>query len=100
MPCSPPTGSPPTRSLRCAPRERSDVVTRALVLRGGTVLGRTGWLSECDVAIANGVVTGVGRNLRADHARTIDVRDHRVVPGLVDVHLHGAGGGMFEEGRE
>lgn len=75
-------------------------MTQALVLRGGTVLGRTGWLPECDVAIANGVVTGVGRNLRADHARTIDVRNHRVVPGLVDVHLHGAGGGMFEEGRE
>lgn len=29
---------------------------------------------------------------------TIDARGQRVVPGFIDVHVHGAGGAMFEDG--
>jgi N-acetylglucosamine-6-phosphate deacetylase len=75
-------------------------VSDALVLRGGTVLAPTGWLPECDVAIAHGRVAAVKRGVDAGAAESIDARDLLVVPGFVDVHVHGAGGAMFEDGRE
>jgi N-acetylglucosamine-6-phosphate deacetylase len=75
-------------------------VADALVLRGGTVLGPTGWMPECDVQVADGRVTAVGPRLTTRAAAAIDARDRLIVPGFIDVHVHGAGGVMFEEGYE
>lgn len=72
----------------------------AIVLRGGTVLTPTGWVPDCDVQVADGRVLAVGRHLGAPAAAAIDIRERLVVPGFIDVHLHGAGGAMFEDGRD
>ena len=50
------------------------------------------------VAIKNGAFAAVGRNdeirrLATAATRTLDLRGRTVVPGLMDNHLHGAGGG-------
>ena len=68
-----------------------------LVLRGGTVLSASGWLSQCDVQIAAGRIVALGGAAGAG-GEGLDARDHLVVPGFVDVHVHGAGGAMFENG--
>lgn len=70
-----------------------------LVLRGGTVLTPGGWLPECDVQIAGGRIVAVGEPAGTVHIE-IDARGHLVVPGLLDLHVHGAGGAMFEDGRD
>lgn len=62
----------------------------ALILRGGTVVdslgGREG---EFDVAITNGKVTQVARNLPgADQARELDVSGQWITPGLIDLRTH------------
>jgi N-acetylglucosamine-6-phosphate deacetylase len=74
-------------------------VADALVLRGGTALSPTGWRPECDVHVAGSRVVALGKDLRAPGAEAIDARGHLVAPGFIDVHLHGACGAMFEEGR-
>jgi adenine deaminase len=57
-----------------------------LVVRGGRVLSvfTKEWL-ETDVAIADGVVAGLGRY---DGAETLDATGKWVVPGFVDAHMH------------
>ena len=57
-----------------------------LVVRGGTVLSvfTREWL-EADVAIADGVVAGVGDY---EGHETIDATGRFVVPGFVDAHMH------------
>ncbi len=70
-----------------AQRRRYDVV-----LRGGQVVDGSGRAAvEADVAIANGRVAAVGRNLRDAGRIELDVRGHVVAPGFVDIHSHGDG---------
>jgi imidazolonepropionase-like amidohydrolase len=63
----------------------------ALLIRGGDVLdGATfGWLEGHDVLAVDGRVVEVGRGLRAPgDAVIVDARGRRVVPGLIDCHVH------------
>ncbi len=58
-----------------------------LVLRGGRVVNVfDGTLEEADVAIADGVVAGVGTGYAG--AEEIDVSDCILTPGLIDAHMH------------
>ncbi|MBM2823837.1 MAG: adenine deaminase, partial [Thermoleophilia bacterium] len=57
-----------------------------LVVRGGRVLSvfTKEWL-DVDIAIADGVVAGLGRY---DGHETLDASGHFVVPGFIDAHMH------------
>lgn len=44
--------------------------------------------SRADIAIADGVVTGVGMNLDASGATVVDADGLQALPGLVDLHTH------------
>ena len=57
-----------------------------LVVRGGTVVTACD-VFEADVAVANGVIVALGRNLGAG-TREIDARARLVLPGGVDSHCH------------
>ncbi|WP_239151587.1 metal-dependent hydrolase family protein [Virgisporangium aurantiacum] len=62
-----------------------------LIVRSGDVLdgGAAGWLEGHDVLAVDGRVVEVGRGLRApDDAIVLDARGLRVVPGLIDCHVH------------
>jgi dihydroorotase len=62
----------------------------ALVIRGGRVIDPAQRFDGiADVAIADGKIAAVGRDLAVSSAvKTLDARGKLVVPGLVDVHLH------------
>ncbi len=61
-----------------------------LLITGGRVLDPASGLdAQRDVAIRDGIVVAMDRNLSAGDAdRTIDARGKLVVPGLIDPHVH------------
>jgi N-acyl-D-amino-acid deacylase len=64
----------------------------ALVIRGGTVYDGTGAPGiEADVAIENGRIAAIGKNLKDEGAIEIDARGMAVAPGFIDIHSHGDG---------
>jgi dihydroorotase len=61
-----------------------------LLIKGGRVIDpKNGIDSPLDVAIANGKISRVAKNLRAERAaRVIDAAGLYVTPGLIDIHVH------------
>jgi N-acyl-D-amino-acid deacylase len=59
------------------------------ILRGALVYDGTGAPPvEMDIAIADGVIAGLGRGLSAPGAAEIDLRGLALAPGFVDIHSH------------
>ena len=71
----------------------------ALLLRGGRALVGDDWRQPCDVRVAGGRVAAIGADLPHDGAQVFHAAGLEIVPGFVDLHVHGAGGAMFEDGR-
>jgi N-acyl-D-amino-acid deacylase len=60
-----------------------------IFIRNGKILDGTGnsWYYG-DVAIKNGKIVGIGRNLKFTASKTIDATGLIVAPGFIDVHTH------------
>jgi N-acyl-D-aspartate/D-glutamate deacylase len=68
-----------------------------LVIRGGTIVdGSGGEPFEGDVAVAGGLIAGVGR-IAGRGREEIDARGRVVTPGFVDVHTHYDGQATWDE---
>lgn len=50
-----------------------------------------------DISVSDGIIKEIGENLCGD--TVIDAKGKRVIPGLVDVHLHGFGGNDVSDGK-
>jgi N-acyl-D-amino-acid deacylase len=58
-----------------------------VVIRGGTVIDGTGSPGRvADVAVSEGVITGIGPGLRG--SRVLDASGQIVAPGFIDIHTH------------
>lgn len=75
---------------------KAEVLIDAQVVAGGTVL-RNGW-----VLVEDGVITDVGASDRKPPAVSVctSLSQAFVLPGFIDVHVHGGGGDSFEGGTE
>jgi dihydroorotase len=59
------------------------------LLKGGRLIDSAGGKDGLfEVRVREGKIDAIGVNLDANGATLIDVRDHIVTPGLIDVHLH------------
>ncbi|MFN8037150.1 MAG: amidohydrolase family protein [Acidimicrobiia bacterium] len=62
-------------------------MTTDIVIRGGTVYDGSGAPGRvADVAIADGVIREIGRDLRGEHE--LDASGCAVTPGFIDIHTH------------
>ncbi len=60
-----------------------------LVLKGGRLIDeRNGIDGKLDIAVSNGRVAAVARNIPASSAEVRDVTGAIVTPGLIDIHTH------------
>jgi dihydroorotase len=82
------------KSVLADPRRKAVVVQEKgkydILLKGGHVIDPASNISDLmDVAIAEGKIAVVGKNVPAtDAKRTIDVSGLYVSPGLIDIHVH------------
>ena len=68
----------------------------------GHILTPQGWINGGSITINNGKIVEIADNSRIiDQAETkIDAKGMHVVPGGIDLHVHGGGGRDFMEGTE
>lgn len=66
------------------------------VLRGGRILTATGWLDHGWIAVRDGRVEALGDG-PPPPGEIIDLGGDPVVPGFVDLHVHGGGGASFQD---
>src|SRR5262249_19083582 len=82
-------GSHSSRQRCRAVRSGASVMTYDLVIRGGTVVDGSGLPRyRADVAVTNGTIARIGRNIRDGGREEIDARDAVVSPGFIDGHTH------------
>ncbi len=68
---------------------------------GGRVLTPQGWVKDATVVVKDGKIAEVaGGPVEIAGAQTVDAKGHNVVPGGVELHIHGGGGRDFMEGTE
>lgn len=71
-----------------------------MILKSGNVFLEDGSFSRTDLAIENGRIASIGADLCAgiDHEDELNLQGKFVIPGLVDIHIHGAMGADFSDG--
>lgn len=81
-----------------------EVVTPTVVLPGGWVLVEDGLIAAVGVPGAGAVgvdaATGAPSGHLTDGAEVIDLHGRRLLPGFIDLHVHGAAGGSFDAGAD
>jgi N-acetylglucosamine-6-phosphate deacetylase len=68
-----------------------------LLLRNADALLPSGRQPATDIRVDGGVIDRIGHDLPGSGAALFDATGTLVAPGFVDVHVHGAGGGMCED---
>src|SRR5215475_6399046 len=90
QPCR--NGAQPTEYNATNEGTDMDIVPTAphdVLLRGGRVIDPAQGLDGIfDVAVRDGRIAAVAKNLAASAKETIDVRGKLVLPGLIDTHAH------------
>ena len=69
-----------------------------LVLEGGRVVTPDGVLSPGWIRLAGDVIDAVGSGDPHEQLPAVDLHGQWVLPGFIDVHVHGGGGASFTEG--
>lgn len=66
-----------------------------LLIKNATVVLENALLSEAQVLIEDGKIAAVGTALTADGASVLDADGKYLLPGFIDLHVHGGGGADF-----
>lgn len=70
-----------------------------MLLRGGTVFLDHGAFAIADVAVSSGKIACVGAcGQSAADGEVLELNGKFVIPGLIDIHIHGAMGADFSDG--
>lgn len=67
-----------------------------MIIKNGLVLGRDFSFEKNDIRLSQGIITEIGPDLRPlDSEEVFDIKGKYVIPGLIDIHIHGAKGVDF-----
>lgn len=69
-----------------------------MLIQGGNLFCDDGVFRAVDLTADGGVITGIGEAVARPGAEVIDATGCYVIPGLVDIHIHGAMGADFSDG--
>ncbi|MCL2425188.1 MAG: N-acetylglucosamine-6-phosphate deacetylase [Oscillospiraceae bacterium] len=69
-----------------------------MIIKNGIVFCDDGEFHNVDVESQNGLLTAIGENIVQHDNEIIDASGCYVIPGLVDIHIHGAMGADFCDG--
>ena len=58
-----------------------------LLIKNGTIV-TAGEMVEADLAVKDGVIAAIGKNLDVTADKTVDVAGKLVLPGAIDAHTH------------
>jgi N-acetylglucosamine-6-phosphate deacetylase len=70
------------------------------LIQNGIVLLPDGTLKKLNIHLKDGTIKALGENLMQEGEEVIDANGCMVVPGFVDIHIHGAGGADFSDGNK
>lgn len=60
-----------------------------LLIKNGTLIDGTGAVGyHCDIAVENGKIARIARNITGESKKTIDAKGLTVTPGFIDSHSH------------
>ncbi|TCO54619.1 N-acetylglucosamine-6-phosphate deacetylase [Caldanaerobacter subterraneus] len=65
---------------------------RTLLLKHGEIYTEAEILYGGDVLISEGEIRKIGKDLTVENAEVIDLKGKKVVPGFIDIHIHGGVG--------
>ena len=70
-------------------KNRMEQKANNFLLKGGRLIDPAGGKDGIfDIHVRDGSIQAIGANVADDGATIIDIKDHIVTPGLIDVHLH------------
>jgi len=69
-----------------------------MIISNGLVFCDDGEFRKSDIIADNGVITAIGESLSGSGCDDVDADNCYVIPGLVDIHTHGAMGADFSDG--
>ena len=71
------------------------------IIKNAQILTPDGWMPCGAISFANGRITSIQEEIPHDpSANIIDAQGAYVVPGFIDMHVHGGGGRDFVEGND
>ena len=73
-----------------------------IILLGGTIYGEDGVIQGGYLKIEDGLISSMGRKEELPSLEGCEVvqvpADHSIIPGMIDVHIHGANGADTMDG--
>ncbi|GAB6116718.1 N-acetylglucosamine-6-phosphate deacetylase [Thermoanaerobacter brockii subsp. lactiethylicus] len=63
-----------------------------LLLKHGEIYTQDEIIYDGDLLISEGKISNIGKNLSTDDVEIIDVEGKKIVPGFIDIHIHGGVG--------
>jgi len=68
-----------------------------MIITNGTLFCDDGVFRQMDIEARGGIITNIGDDLPLNGPENIDAADCYVVPGFIDIHIHGAAGADFND---
>ena len=66
-----------------------------MTIVNGSVFCADGFFRNTNISLQNGIITEISDSITQSEHDCIDAADCYVIPGLVDIHIHGANSADF-----